>query len=398
MKQLLKNIAPLYALNAKIKARAQKKRYQRTCTYYKSQTLHQGIKYSEDKVHKEVLKRLEERGIRFASKPSGSVKILYVGSDEGQDTSGFLQSLEMFGRIHVFRKKNGTYGHYFHGHGKVAEKRREENGKRLIEIVKSIRNEGGIDLILGQMWGRTMPWEALKEVQDMGIVTVNICMDDRHSFYGKKYKVNRMGTLGLINGLDMVLTAAPEVCQWYTVEGCPAIFWPEASNPDIFHPMEITKKHEVCFVGANYGIRSRIVQAIQRRGISVKCFGTGWPNGKIATKNVPALFAASKIVLGVGTIGHCEDFYSLKLRDFDATLSGSMYITHANPDLEQLFDVDKEIVRYQTPQQCAEKCAYYLAHEQEREFIAQAGLKRSLHDHTWKSRFDQMFRTIGLLE
>ena len=102
-------------------------------------------------------------------------------------------------------------------------------------------------------------------------------------------------------------------------------------------------------------------------------------------------------MLGIGTIGHCSDFYSLKLRDFDATLSGSMYLTHSNPDLAILFDVGREIVCYHTPEQCAAKCVYYLKHEAERERIAQAGLTRSLRQHTWESRFSQLFRTLGLL-
>ena len=150
-------------------------------------------------------------------------------------------------------------------------------------------------------------------------------------------------------------------------------------------------------MGGNYGIRSKIVGAIEKRGIKGECFGNGWPNGRIATQDMPTIFAWSRIVLGVGTIGHCTDFYSLKMRDFDATLSGSMYLTHANPDLSRLFEIGKEIVCYETPWECAEKCEHYLHHGKERETIAEAGRERSLRQHTWEARFSQLFQVLGFL-
>ncbi len=397
MKQFLKNVTPLYALNAKIKAHQLKKQYRKILSYYEAMAKRQGFKYSEHRVYEEVAKRLACRGVNIRGKTQKNLGILFVGSDESQDTGGFLQSLEMFGKVHLFRKGDGRYGHYFYGHGRFAEKKRLENGKRLIEIIKTIRKDGeSIDLVLGQMWGRTMPWRALKEVQEMGVVTVNICMDDRHSFRRKNYRGGWMGTLGLVKGLDLSLTSAPEACLWFELEGCPAIFWPEASDPAIFRPMDVPKKYDVSFVGGNYGIREKVVRAIENRGVKVECYGNGWPNGRIPTTDVPELFASSKIILGVGTIGHCEDFYSLKLRDFDATLSGGLYLTHNNPDLHLLFEVGKEIVTYRKPEECAEKVVYYLEHSDEREAIARAGLERALSDHTLEKRFERLFRVLGL--
>jgi len=223
-------------------------------------------------------------------------------------------------------------------------------------------------------------------------------MDDRHVFRGRKRKDEWMGSLGLVNSLDLVLTTTPEACLWYTVEGCPAIYWPEASDPNLFYPMDTPKVYDVCFVGANEGIRQKIVRAIRKRGINVECYGNGWPNGRISTRDIPNLFASSKIVLGVGTIGYCTDFYSLKLRDFDAAISGSMYLTHANPDLELLFEIGKEIVCYKSPKECADKCVYYLSNEYERKAIAKAGLARCLREHTWKIRFEKLFQVLGFLE
>jgi spore maturation protein CgeB len=220
---------------------------------------------------------------------------------------------------------------------------------------------------------------------------VNIAMDDRHQYWGCKVNGKWGGTYGLIPHIDLALTAAPECVDWYLKEACPAIFFPEASDPEIFHPMPaLAKIHDISFVGRRYGIREKIVFALRSAGIQVSAYGDGWENGFLKIEKVPRLFAQSRIILGIGTIGHCADFYALKMRDFDGPMSGSCYVTHDNADLRQLYDVGKEIVTYRTLDECVEKVSFYLKHETECEKIAQAGRRRAMIEHTWDKRFDDM--------
>ena len=107
---------------------------------------------------------------------------------------------------------------------------------------------------------------------------------------------------------------------------------------------------------------------------------------------MPRLFAQSKIVLGVGTIGNCRDFCALKMRDFDAPMSGSLYLTQANPDLTSLFEVGAEIVAYRTIEECVEIARQLLANPATREAIARRGLTRARRMHTWGHRFDDLLR------
>ena len=53
-------------------------------------------------------------------------------------------------------------------------------------------------------------------------------------------------------------------------------------------------------------------------------------------------------------------------------------------------DIGKEIVVYENKQDAIEKAAYYLAHEDERRRIAEAGKQRVLKDHTVGSRVAYM--------
>jgi len=109
---------------------------------------------------------------------------------------------------------------------------------------------------------------------------------------------------------------------------------------------------------------------------------------------VARLFAQSKIILGSGTIGHCTDFYALKLRDFDGPMSGSFYLTHDNSDLRDVYKIGSEIETYRDVDDCIEKVKWYLIHDVERESIASAGRQRALNDHTWIRRFSDLFASF----
>lgn len=326
------------------------------------------------------------------------INILFLGSDYQQDSSGMLQALKALGNTTVFTKEDGSYGLNPSAH-LTSLNVFDKNTKRLLEIIKQMEAVGEPPhLIIGQMWGGTFDANILDAVRRRnGTVVINIAMDDRHTYWGDMGSRKWMGSYGLIPHVDAVLTAAPECVEWYLKERCPALFFPEASDPSIFYPMpQLPKEHEVCFVGARYGIREKIVQELRSAGVSVSAFGSGWECGRLPAEDVPRLFAQSKIILGLGTIGHCTDFYSLKLRDFDGPMSGSFYLTHDNPDLHQLYKIGREIATYRDVEDCIEKVKWYLSHDEERESIASAGRQRALNDHTWIRRFSDLFTTLKM--
>jgi len=251
-------------------------------------------------------------------------------------------------------------------------------------------------ILIGQIWAGCIDGSVLSKIRkQFGTIVVNICMDDRHAYWGKLRLGDLTGTKGLIPHIDLAATAAPECVDWYLKEGCPAIFFPEASDPKIFYPMpDLPKIHDVCFVGKCYGIRREIIMSLRKAGVRVITYGHGWENGQIATSKVPKLFAQSKIVIGVGTISHCRNFFALKMRDFDGPMSGSLYLTQDNKDLHDLFEVGKEIVVYSSIDDCIEKVRYFLRHSEKREKIARCGLERVRQEHTWKKRFKYLIQFL----
>jgi spore maturation protein CgeB len=372
IKRLAKNQVFLRTLNARWKATATRKEYLRTRAYY------------------DHIATVDVKTFLTFNRDS-PISVFFLGTDEMQDRSGILQGLSRRGPLTYFTRADGTYGQ---NHPGPEPERRRANSERLLELFADLKVEGKTpQVLIAQTWAGYVDPKVLGRIRDKySAYIVNIGMDDRHQYWGRKVDGEWWGTRGLIPYIDLALTAAPECVEWYRKEGCPALFFPEASDPDIFYPMpELPKIHDVSFIGGRYGIREKIVDSLRRAGIRVTAYGSGWEGGRLETNEVPRLFAQSKIVLGIGTIGHCEDFYALKMRDFDGPMSGSLYLTHDNPDVRLLYMVGDEIVTYRSIEDCIDKAKWLLSHDEERERIAMAGRARASVDHTWHKRFSDLF-------
>jgi spore maturation protein CgeB len=382
VKARLRKLAWLYRLSARLKCWQTKRSYRATLIRYTNMPL----RYSDTPLTKLCL----AEGRKTHRRP----RVFFMGTDEQQDKSGFVQALQRVADVEAFTREDGAWGQ---NDPAAYEVRRLRNTRRLWELVSELSARGWIpDLLITQTWGFLVEPEMFSRIRNaFGTVIINIAMDDRHQYWGSRVNGGWDGTFPLTPHLDLTLTAAPEAVDWYQKEGGAALFSPEASDPGIFHPMpELPKVHDVCFVGGRYGIREKIVNSLRRAGIRVTAYGSGWEGGRLETNDVPRLFAQSKIVLGIGTIGHCEDFYALKMRDFDGPMSGSLYLTHDNPDLRLVYKVGDEIVTYRSIDDCIKKAKWFLAHADERERIAQAGRARASVDHTWDKRFNDLFAAL----
>ncbi|MGH2416578.1 MAG: glycosyltransferase family protein, partial [Microcystaceae cyanobacterium] len=113
------------------------------------------------------------------------------------------------------------------------------------------------------------------------------------------------------------------------------------------------------------------------------------------------MYSRSKISLGFTTVAHLskegeQPIKQVRLRDFEATMSGAFYIVEYFEELTEFFEPDKEIICFSSPEELVDKVRYYLKHESERECIRQAGMQRARREHTWHKRFEKVFQQIGL--
>jgi glycosyltransferase involved in cell wall biosynthesis len=82
--------------------------------------------------------------------------------------------------------------------------------------------------------------------------------------------------------------------------------------------------------------------------------------------------------------------YASNMRLFEATGVGTCLITDWKENLQQLFEPDKEVVVYKSAEELVEKAKWLLNHPREREEIASAGKRRTMNDHTYARRAEQL--------
>lgn len=82
------------------------------------------------------------------------------------------------------------------------------------------------------------------------------------------------------------------------------------------------------------------------------------------------------------------------MRLYEATGAGSCLLTDWKENLRDLFEPDTEVLSYRNAEDCIEKVRYLLDHEDQRQAIAAAGQRRTLRDHTFRHRAEQIVEII----
>jgi len=72
-------------------------------------------------------------------------------------------------------------------------------------------------------------------------------------------------------------------------------------------------------------------------------------------------------------ISSVADVYANIMTLYEATGVGTLLVIDHRQDLHTLFKPGKEVIAYHSPEECVELIQYYLAHEDERQGVAQAG-------------------------
>lgn len=78
------------------------------------------------------------------------------------------------------------------------------------------------------------------------------------------------------------------------------------------------------------------------------------------------------------------------MRLYEATGVGAMLLTDRKDNLHELFDIGREVVAYSSKEEAAELVGHYLAHPEEAAQIAQAGQARTLREHTYAQRMQEL--------
>jgi hypothetical protein len=114
---------------------------------------------------------------------------------------------------------------------------------------------------------------------------------------------------------------------------------------------------------------------------------------------IPQIFRCSCVNLGFSDTGwHADEMLlesknlQCRLRDFEVPMSGGFYLVQRAPDHAEYYRLGREIETWSEAGELVEKALFYSRRPKEAERIREAGHARVLDCHTWKHRFDQLFR------
>jgi len=86
----------------------------------------------------------------------------------------------------------------------------------------------------------------------------------------------------------------------------------------------------------------------------------------------------------------------VRLRDFEAPMCRTCYLTGHNDEIAQFYALGSEVDTYRDKTELVDKVRFYLANPDAAERLREAGYRRAMRDHTWTQRFEELFLKIGL--
>jgi spore maturation protein CgeB len=316
--------------------------------------------------------------------------------------------------------------------------------EHVLRELKAVHRRQGIDLVLSYLWKPLFTAEGVREIRRLGIATINFFCNYFNGF-------DRIAELA--PEFDCNWVADRGALPLYKSVGASAIFLPMAANPAIYRPYALGREYGVTFVGGKYGTRPEYVHHLLQDGVPVRVWGPGWLSPAHAGKGarewrqlarrlwllamrpdarflwgklrqewrarrrdrelaaiagpplddeeLVRMYSRSQVSLGFSTVGNSHlgssPVTQLRLRDFEAPMSGALYLTEWSNGLDEMYEIDREIAVFRSAEELADKARFFLSHPAEAERMRCAGRERALRQHTWRQRLAELFEQVSAL-
>jgi hypothetical protein len=119
-------------------------------------------------------------------------------------------------------------------------------------------------------------------------------------------------------------------------------------------------------------------------------YGRGWPKGYLPPEKEVEFLSRSKI----GPNLH-NSTGPINYRLYYLPANGVLQICDNKRHLGAVFELGKEVVGFDTVEECIELCRYYLAHDDERRLIAANGWKRAISDYNEAAVFRRLVEVVS---
>lgn len=221
-------------------------------------------------------------------------------------------------------------------------------------------------------------------VESLPMLTVFQCNDDPESsdFLSKPVAAS----------YDMCLVGNIAEIDSYKSWGAKNVFWrpiglqPEIYSTDITEDEILNGSRDIdlfMMIDKNYPARVGRLNQLEKHFPQAHFYGAGWKKGFLPSKDQLSFLRRAKI----GTNIH-NSTGPINYRTFYLPANGILQVCDNKSHLGKIYDLDREVVGFDTIEECIDKCRYYLSHDRERREIALAGWKRVLKDYNENTIFN----------
>jgi len=183
----------------------------------------------------------------------------------------------------------------------------------------------------------------------------------------------------------------------YKEEGIKNTFLiPLIANTDDFKPLNLDKKYDLTFIGAQKQNRVGFIKYLKEKGINVRVFGSSWekiPELKDVYGGVPSneeminIINQTKINLSFTQGRH--GIFHLKGRVPEVISCSSFLLTQHFKGHHDYFKEGSEIVSFKTNEELLKKVKYYLKEEKKRESIAKKAYEKMIKKYSMNAKLKE---------
>jgi len=200
-----------------------------------------------------------------------------------------------------------------------------------------------------------------------------------------QYRMNRA------KEFDFVFASHKPSIEQFEKDGLKVQYMPWAAEASVYRPIPIIEKYDWCFIGhLNNQSRIDLVDRFCKEWPVGEKGYLGWRKAGVPGYNVfddvAKKFSQSRIILNEAIK---ED---LNMRVFETLACKRFLLTENVPAIHDHFEDGKHLVLFKTIDEAVEKAKYYLAHDNERNAIAEAGYREFLDKHTYMHRAKEILK------
>lgn len=269
----------------------------------------------------------------------------------------------------------------------------------LKKIMTKILKEKNVDLII-----TTYDYLSYIEIQEIKKnMTAKIVM------YFPDGLVNINRALFMTAGYDELFFKCKHIVNHLKNEyNLPVNYLPECFNPQKHINISLTEKEkkeydcDLLFIGSLHSCRVPIIEKLlELNKYKIQIYGSPAPfyipiSEKLKrsyTKKYAANNEKSKLIkaakININTL-HLGEVTGVNVRTFEIAGVGGFQISSYREEINELFEIDKEIVTFKNFSELVEKIDYYLKNSEERKKISDQGYNKAQKEHTYENRIKKI--------